>query len=153
MVKIHLYSSPLPSPFHHIAVHNWLEVDYGSDGLYRWEVWDKSSSCPTSWGHVHQNLLPSKIGMPRRFFRSSNDNVGYWDARLEGTLTGKIAETMGTFIESNCPSYPFKDQYHFWPGPNSNTFIQWILNSVSGHTLQLPPLSFGKNYRVPNQFN
>ena len=29
-------------------------------------------------------------------------------------------------VESSPHTYPFINNYRYWPGPNSNTFAQWI---------------------------
>ena len=36
--------------------------------------------------------------------------------------------------------------YSLWPGPNSNTFIQAILNAVPELKAVLPPTAIGKDY-------
>jgi len=42
---------------------------------------------------------------------------------------------------------PFRNEYKIYPGPNSNTFIQWVLNHFPNSGLKLPRNAFGKNYR------
>jgi len=36
--------------------------------------------------------------------------------------------------------------YSPWPGPNSNTFVQAVLDAVSGLKAVLPPMGMGKGY-------
>jgi len=59
---------------------------------------------------------------------------------------GSIAEKMVNFIEKTPKSYPFGRRYLTLPGPNSNTFIQWIINHFPESGLKLPWNAFGKGY-------
>jgi len=42
--------------------------------------------------------------------------------------------------------YPYDDEYHVWPGPNSNTYIAWLASRVPELRLELPPHAIGKDY-------
>ena len=43
-------------------------------------------------------------------------------------------------------SYPYKNDYTAWPGPNSNTFIAHIGRHVPELGLDLPSTAIGKDY-------
>jgi hypothetical protein len=60
--------------------------------------------------------------------------------------TGDEALLIAEKIESSPSSYPFIENYAYWPGPNSNTFAQWI---VSG-TMKLGNRAIGKSFPVPD---
>jgi hypothetical protein len=49
-------------------------------------------------------------------------------------------------IEGAVASYPWKDTYHVWPGPNSNTFIAHVLRAAPELRVNLPPTAIGKDY-------
>jgi hypothetical protein len=49
-------------------------------------------------------------------------------------------------IEAAVESYPWKDTYHVWPGPNSNTFIAHVLRAAPELRVDLPPTAIGKDY-------
>jgi hypothetical protein len=51
-------------------------------------------------------------------------------------------------IRSVIESYKFRayGDYSPWPGPNSNTFIQAVLNAVPELKAVLPPTAIGKDY-------
>ena len=53
--------------------------------------------------------------------------------------------TLAETIESSPGRYPFTETYRYWPGPNSNTFAQWIV----GERMDLGRRAIGKNYPVP----
>ena len=42
--------------------------------------------------------------------------------------------------------YPCRDSYRTWPGPNSNTFISFILRSVPELGVDLPPNAIGRDF-------
>lgn len=46
--------------------------------------------------------------------------------------------------------YPYDKEYVMWPGPNSNSFTQWIALEVPGLGLTLPAKAIGKNWMQEN---
>jgi len=52
-------------------------------------------------------------------------------------------------IEKAVESYPYRDVYRTWPGPNSNTFVAHVARSVPDLRLELPPTAIGKDF-LPN---
>ena len=49
-------------------------------------------------------------------------------------------------ILSSCEQhYRYKDRYLPWPGPNSNTFVAWVLRKA-GVEFDLPWKALGKDY-------
>ncbi|OLO09223.1 hypothetical protein BTW08_03190 [Salinicola sp. MH3R3-1] len=53
-------------------------------------------------------------------------------------------------IERVVPDYPDSDRYRIWPGPNSNTFIAWVVRQVPELSVDFPPNAIGKDY-LPGQ--
>jgi hypothetical protein len=49
-------------------------------------------------------------------------------------------------IDTLARSYPYKENYTLWPGPNSNTFTAWIARQVPELKLDLPPTAIGKDW-------
>src|SRR5262249_27590407 len=43
------------------------------------------------------------------------------------------------------PTYPNRDRYLAWPGPNSTTYIAWVFRQ-SGVSADLHPMGLGKDY-------
>ena len=96
------------------ADHHWFVID--CDGVEnRWEVWQKRNACSSSWGHLNLNLLPPGSG------------VGNGDALLLERWSGEGAAILANRIEQSPQQYPWCHKYRYWPGPNSNTYVQWIL--------------------------
>lgn len=62
------------------------------------------------------------------------------DIRGEGVdaLIGKLRTAV--------QSYPYREQYTIWPGPNSNTFTAHVARAVPELRLDLPSTAIGKDY-------
>lgn len=59
---------------------------------------------------------------------------------------GDGVEAMIDDIEAAVASYPHRNDYTLWPGPNSNTFTAYVARNVSDMDLDLPPTAIGKDY-------
>ena len=72
------------------------------------------------------------------------------DSKLIGIVEGdkkSIAARMIYFLENKAKNYPFRNRYKKYPGPNSNTFIQWMLNKFDNCGFKLPRNALGKNWK------
>jgi hypothetical protein len=114
------------------AWHHWFVVER-LGGKDRWEVWQRTAAGGESWGYLHRNLLPPERGV---------GNGPSWTVRR---WTGPSAAALAERIEDSPASYPFPRRYWFWPGPNSNTYVQWILRSEHRLTWQ----AWGRRYAEP----
>ncbi len=75
------------------------------------------------------------------------------DARWFGNAPELYAERRGEEADKLIPridaaarAYPYPNEYHAWPGPNSNTFVAWITRAVPELGVDLPPTAIGKDY-------
>jgi hypothetical protein len=130
-LKVELRYAPLPL-IGMFAWHYWLVVDDGA-GCQRWEVWQTKNAGGSCIGHVHCNLKAPAEGVgggPSRVSRVWKDDA----AR-------RIAEVL-----RDAASYPYCERYRMWPGPNSNTFVAWVLRQA-GIDEVLDPRGLGRNYR------
>jgi hypothetical protein len=76
---------------------------------------------------------------------------GRWFGSLPETvyaLDGPAAESLIPKIESAIRQYPHNaaGDYRAWPGPNSNTFVQAILDDAPELDATLPALAIGKDF-------
>lgn len=101
-----------------IAVHYWYVI-IRDNQQERWEIWQKPSLSPESWGHLHRNLMPI------------NSGVGNGVSWLEISWRGKLAHQLAEIIVNTPEIYPYNYRYHYFPGPNSNTYVQWVLNKAN----------------------
>ena len=139
VVRVELHAAKIPSLPGLIADHNWLLVFHDAEGSQhqdcdRWEVWQRANQNTTCWGHLHKNLLAPYQG------------VGNGPSRLIQQWIDNEALSIVERIESSPLVYPFINQYSYWPGPNSNTFAQWIVRGEA----KLGIRAIGKNFPVPD---
>lgn len=139
VVRVELHAAKIPSLPGLIADHNWLLVFHDAEGSQhqdcdRWEVWQHANQNTTCWGHLHKNLLAPYQG------------VGNGPSRLIQQWIDNEALSIVERIESSPLVYPFINQYSYWPGPNSNTFAQWIVRGEA----KLGIRAIGKNFPVPD---
>jgi len=112
------------------GVHSWIVVKRADAETYaRYDV--------MFWGgppHVRLNAAaPDAL-----WFGSQPDLLV--DRRGEGV------EALIDQVEAAVASYPYRDEYRTWPGPNSNTFVAHIGRSVPDLRLDLPANAIGKDY-------
>jgi hypothetical protein len=69
-------------------------------------------------------------------------------------ITGREAEAMIPKVESAISAYPYAEPggYTIWPGPNSNTFVAFVLRSVPELGAVLPPHAVGRDYLPDGEF-
>ncbi|ACK65692.1 conserved hypothetical protein [Rippkaea orientalis PCC 8801] len=115
-----------------IAFHYWYVV-IREEQQDRWEIWQKPALSPESWGHLHKNLMSPVSG------------VGNGQSWLETSWTGQLGHELGKIIENSPMIYPYNDFYRYFPGPNSNTYVQWILNQANCN-YRLKIKAIGKDY-------
>jgi hypothetical protein len=74
---------------------------------------------------------------------------GFWfGARPEllNDLRGPGVDAVIDRIEKAASDYPYAGTYRVWPGPNSNTFVAWLLRAAPELRADLPPTAIGKDY-------
>lgn len=113
-ITVELWYAPLPRPLSWFAWHHWFVVRHG-ETIDRWEVWQSQSAGGESTGHIHKNLMRPESGVGGgasvRLFR--------WQ--------GMEAENIVRILEHAWTNYPHRLRYLAFPGPNSNTFVAWVL--------------------------
>jgi hypothetical protein len=131
-VVVQLRCSTVP-PFELLGVHYWFAVFEPETGRWhRWEVWQQADAGGTSWGHVHKDVM------------NVDANVGGGPMLVRGEWHGAQARALAQAI-ARSPEYPDRGRYLAWPGPNSNTYISWVLRRA-GVAADLEPRGIGKDY-------
>ncbi|MEK7612910.1 MAG: DUF3750 domain-containing protein [Patescibacteria group bacterium] len=140
--QVFLFVGTATVPFN-FAKHPWFVVNKRGV-LSRWEVFWKPNRSKTSWGHLHKDFYSPLQGIEMFFF----SNKYFWkDSLLLNVIEGNensIARQMAEFIENSPQTYPYCYQYALM-GPNSNTYVQWVLNKFPESNMRLPWNSFGGN--------
>lgn len=142
--SVQLYYSYLPLPIGSFALHTWLVTQRKNGVIHRWEVWAQKDCCKTSWGYLHRDLFPpfQGIGM----LPSLLPGKWRWKSKLASIEEGEIAEKIIHFLETEYQKYPYKNQYHFFPGPNSNSYVSWVLQNFPSSRLEMPKRALGAEY-------
>ena len=113
----------------YFAVHTWIATKEKGASHYRvHEV--------TGW---RSYVVNSRPGEPDRHWYGAKPNL-YADIR------GEEAEKLIPDIYQAVASYPYPTEYEAWPGPNSNTFVAWVIREVEGLDVALPNHAIGKDY-------
>ena len=138
MVKVELWAAKIPGLPGIFADHYWLLVLRGVESSHnqtcdRWEIWQHPHQNSSCWGHLHKNLLDPYQG------------VGNGQSRLIQKWLNDDALLMVKKIESSPSNYPFIQRYRYWPGPNSNTFAQWVVSDK----MELGARAIGKSFPLP----
>ncbi len=121
------------------AVHTWLVLKPRGSSIYeRYEV--------IGWG----------VGNGAPALRLSHNNPdGFWYGSKPQALLdmrGSQAMRFIPLIKAAIKSYPYRDSYKVWPGPNSNTFTAHIAREVPALGLALPVTAVGKDYLTLDRF-
>jgi len=61
-------------------------------------------------------------------------------------VRGSHANVLIAEIDAAVNRYPYDKEYVMWPGPNSNSFTEWIVLEVPGLGFNLPAKAIGKNW-------
>jgi hypothetical protein len=67
---------------------------------------------------LHRNLQRPSAG------------VGNGVGRMIARWTGDDGIDLAMRIESTPDAYPWLNEYRIFPGPNSNTYVQWVLGPL-----------------------
>jgi len=80
---------------------------------------------------------------------SRGDPAGDWFGAppvLLHELRGDRATALVDAVHEAALAYPFAREYVMWPGPNSNSFTEWVARQVPELELRLPMKALGRNW-------
>ena len=125
-----------------LVTHHWFVLNEKGK-ISRWEVNpDAPKLSGLHWGRISKDAFPP--------FRSINMLPAFmkpvWKSKLVAQHTGiedSLAQRMALFVTQSPQNYPYKDVYNIL-GPNSNTYIQWILDKFPTSGMKLPWRAVGK---------
>jgi hypothetical protein len=123
----------------HFATHPWIAWKLPDDDSY-------TVAQVTGW-RVRRGLpsLSVEHDLPdRRWF----DN----EPTIIDEFHGAEAEVIIEQVKKLISDYPFKDIYTLWPGPNSNTFVAYVIREIPELKVELPSHAIGKDYLGPKSF-
>lgn len=145
LYQVFLMASCIPRPFN-MAVHAWFVLQQ-NNVLDRWEFGKfKESPHPNGIGVLH-NFMPPLKGMNKFINKPKPRHPAHLINVIEGSAHSTAA-AMIYFIEKHSPQYPLRNKYSYL-GPNSNTYVQWVLNHFPEADLELNWRAIGKQSKVP----
>jgi hypothetical protein len=112
------------------AVHTWIVLK--ERGASRYSRYDY-----TAWG---EPIRVDGFAADGRWFGALPHAVVSLDGREAEELIPKILSVIETY------RFRAYGDYSAWPGPNSNTFVQAVLDAVPELKAVLPPTAIGKDY-------
>ncbi len=136
--QVFIMCCPAYFPFNFFQ-HPWVVINKKGE-LSRWEI--RHNLNKENQTHLYINNQKPFEGINKTIFIKS-----YWNAHLLGVIEGEVALNAINFIEQSKDNYPYLNKYSGF-GPNSNTFIQWIINKFPEFHIVLPWQFIGKNYKI-----
>ncbi|HEU4341724.1 MAG TPA: DUF3750 domain-containing protein [Candidatus Binatia bacterium] len=123
---------------------NWR----GIFGVHTWVATKPENATEYTLHHVvgwrmYRNLpvIVSAPGIPDgRWFGNEPELLSELRGEAAAQAIPKIIEAVGT--------YPYRDHYSVWPGPNSNTFTAYVGRLVPELRMDLPATAIGKDYPI-----
>ena len=113
-----------------IAVHTWIV--FKEQGAATYSRYDY-----TAWG---EPIRSNGFAADARWFGATPETIVAVDGEEANRLIPKVRHVID--------NYKFRayGDYSPWPGPNSNTFVQAVLDAVPELKAVLPPTAIGKDY-------
>lgn len=132
--KVQIYSAKAFSWRGKFSQHLWIatkEKDAESYLVHYVVFWGKNLGS--------DGVVITQKDLPDRYWYSAKPEIIY-------SLSGKEAETIIPKIYEAIKLYPYKDSYRAYPGPNSNTFISFIIRQIPELKVALPNNAIGKDW-------
>jgi len=139
--QVFLFCCPAYFPVNFLR-HPWFVLNKNGE-ISRWEI--KHTINKKNRSHLFVNNQPPFQGINLTFFIKR-----FWKARLVGFIEGdenSIVPKITEFIENSEKTYPYCNKY-FFLGPNSNTYVQNVLNKFPEFKVKLSWRFIGKNFKV-----
>lgn len=124
--------------------HNWFVISRGGL-LQRWESGYTRGRGEENWGYLRRNDLEYLPFQGIQLIPGIKNLT--WKARIVTKFEGEVAEEMAKIILNSPKEYPFTENYSLL-GPNSNTFVAWVLSHFSDGARKMPRNALGKNYKL-----
>ena len=129
------------------AAHTWFLINQKGK-LTRREVLHFRKDRALSIGYLHTDYFEPFTGIEIW----QHYTKYHWKGTVLDIITGdehSVAAKMINCIERSSEEYPFTETYSL-PGPNSNTYTQWVLTQFPQVTTRLPWNAFGKKFLFKN---
>lgn len=141
--------APKPQEFKDAVVEVYAARTYSWRGLFAVHTWLAAKPQNASSYTVYQVIGWRKyFGLPAL---SVTEDIPdrYWfgqKPQLLKDVRGENAAKIITELDQTVKNYPYADNYYYWPGPNSNTFITYLSRTIPELHFRLPPIAIGKDF-------
>lgn len=128
---------------YHARAYSWR----GNFAVHPWVAWIKKGQSSYTVAQVtYWKMRSSKTSVsvvqdiPDRKWFDSAPTLMY-------ELKGKKATSAIEKVKGLVSNYPHRETYTLYPGPNSNTFVAYLIRNVDELETELPPNAIGKDYQ------
>lgn len=146
--------APLPADEPDAVVQVYAARLWGMRGLVADHTWVATKRRDASTYTVYEVIgwLKWRGNKVLRIAQDHPDRHWYGNPpRVLFELRGDAAEAAVDKVHEAALSYPYPTEYKAFPGPNSNTFTQWVISHVPELDMSLPLRAVGKSYVGPAQ--
>ncbi len=142
--QVFVFACPASIPIS-FAKHPWFVLNK-KGMISRWEVMHYKNKINKNFKYLHVNNREPFLGIGLTW-----PSIGklFWEPKLLGYLEGdenSKARNVIDFIEKSKKSYPYIYRYSFF-GPNSNTYLHWVLNSFPEFKIKLSWRFIGNDFK------
>lgn len=137
--------APDPEQVREAVVQVYAARAYNWRGAFGVHIWIAAKDAEAHSYRLHQVLswrrptVVSSVDTPDRAWFGHPPELL---ADYRGTSAAKLIP----LINEAAANYPQANHYRVWPGPNSNSFIAWMVREVEGFEVALPVTAVGKDY-------
>lgn len=135
--QVFIMCCPAYFPFNFFR-HPWIVLNKKGE-ISRWEI--KHFINKENNTHLFVNNQPPFEGINKTTLIKAK-----WSSKVLKVLEGEIALKVIALVEKTKEEYQYLDRYCF-NGPNSNTYLSWVLRSFPEIDLKLSWRFIGKNYK------
>ena len=138
--------APSPAEASEAVVQLYAARAWGWRGAFGVHTWIATRDAGAEAWRMHHVLSWRRPSLVSRS-TATPDRAWFGSApTLLADYRGEAAAAMIGPIEAAVAAYPAPSTYRAWPGPNSNTFIAWLIREVDGLEAALPVTAVGKDY-------
>ena len=140
--QVFVMSSPVPFPLNY-GIHLWFVINLKGK-IHRIEFGKFNGSPHKDGVGVLKDFLAHTTGMNRCFFRKNPRFSSKVEDFIEGHKNSN-AFKLATFVLEQHEDYPLKNEYKLL-GPNSNSFVGWVLKQFPNIDMNISSRAVGLNY-------
>ena len=134
----------------HATLRVYAARTWGPKGIFAVHSWIAMKKEHSEKFEVVQVIGWRQDALGNVLFRETNVPIDSWwgnEATLLLDLHGPEVASIIDKVDAAIMTYPWKQEYTLYPGPNSNTFTAWIGLQVPEMGLDLPATAIGKDWR------